>query len=109
MKQSGKKVVAMRITDTQIFRVTFLSLAICTMDVPNSASAQKSPYSGPNDRPAVSIYVTTGDSQWDPRYEPLDSEATIRAMFEHLAMTQGADRIYWRGQRDLTVLNNFEL
>lgn len=59
--------------------------------------------------PPLHAYVSTPDNQWDARYQPLDSVATVSAMFERYATVQGVSRVYWRGARAEAVLNHYDL
>jgi HEAT repeat protein len=56
---------------------------------------------------ALHAYVTPGDAQWDSRYPPLDSPATVAAFFEQLAGVQRVSRVYWRGEQNLNCLKNY--
>lgn len=58
------------------------------------------------ERGSLRVYVTTPDAQWDSRYPPLDSEATVSAFFEQLAVHHVA-RAYWRGSRADQVLQHY--
>jgi hypothetical protein len=43
-------------------------------------------------------YVSVGDCQWYSNILPMDSAATIDALFEWMANTYGVKRVYWRGE-----------
>ena len=43
------------------------------------------------------VYCGTGDHLWPWDREPVDSAATIDAMFDWMARTYGVRRMYWRG------------
>src|SRR5690349_20510879 len=45
-------------------------------------------------------YVTCGDNQWNLDSLPIDSAATVEAIFEFLSKTFQIKRIYWRGEQD---------
>jgi len=45
-------------------------------------------------------YASVGDNQWVSDWPPIDSSATVEALFEWLSGTYGAKRIYWRGEQD---------
>ncbi|HJN14970.1 MAG TPA: HEAT repeat domain-containing protein, partial [Armatimonadota bacterium] len=45
----------------------------------------------------IHVYCGTGDHLWVREREPVDSPATIDAMFEWMAETYGVKRVYWRG------------
>ncbi|HUS80791.1 MAG TPA: HEAT repeat domain-containing protein [Armatimonadota bacterium] len=45
----------------------------------------------------VHVYCSTGDHLWVGEREPVDSPATIDAMFEWMSDTYGVSCIYWRG------------
>ncbi|NPV46530.1 MAG: hypothetical protein HPY69_06215 [Armatimonadetes bacterium] len=51
-------------------------------------------------------YCSTGDNQWVSEWLPVDSPATIDAMFEWLRDTYGVQRMYWRGEQDRIWLEN---
>jgi len=53
---------------------------------------------GPDGRP-LHVFCGTGDNLWNPHVEPLDSPESVDAMFEWMAETYGASRIYWRGSQ----------
>ena len=84
--------------------VAIVAVAVSALVVPGSAM-QPRVTNLPSH--ALHAYVTTGDAQWDSRYEPLDSVETISSFFEHLAAVQHVSRVYWRGGRSLTHLKNF--
>jgi HEAT repeat protein len=54
--------------------------------------------SAQSDPPHVYAYVSVGDNQWSPDSLPVDSAATIEAMFEFLSKTFQMKRVYWRGE-----------
>ena len=43
------------------------------------------------------VFCGTGDHLWNPKVEPVDSPASIDAMFDWMADTYGINRMYWRG------------
>lgn len=51
-------------------------------------------------------YCSTGDNQWVSEWLPVDSAATIDAMFEWLRDTYGIQRMYWRGEQERIWLEN---
>src|SRR5262249_55475771 len=57
------------------------------------ASAESSPE-------RLYAYVTCGDNQWNLDSLPIDSPATVEAIFEFLAKTFHIERVYWRGEQD---------
>ncbi len=59
------------------------------------------------DRAGLHVYVTTPDAQWDSRYPPQDSVATVSAFFERLARVQNVSRVYWRGAQAESGLKHF--
>ena len=64
------------------------------------ASAQPPP-------PRLYAYASTGDNQWVSDWPPIDSPATVEALFDWLAGTYGAKRIYWRGEQDRMWLEHY--
>jgi HEAT repeat protein len=50
--------------------------------------------------PHVYAYVTCGDNQWNLDSLPVDSHATVEAIFEFLSNTFQIKRVYWRGEQD---------
>src|SRR5437016_3569614 len=48
----------------------------------------------------VYAYVTCGDNQWNLDSLPVDSPATVEAIFEFLSKTFQIKRVYWRGEQD---------
>src|SRR5437667_2923764 len=56
--------------------------------------------------PRVYAYVTCGDNQWNLDSLPVDSPATVQAIFEFLSDNFGLKRIYWRGEQDRMLLRN---
>lgn len=48
----------------------------------------------------LSVYCSTGDNQWVSDWQPVDSPATVDAMFEWLHDTWGVTRVYWRGEQE---------
>src|SRR5262249_32184235 len=61
--------------------------------------------SGP---PPVYAYVTCGDNQWNLDSLPVDSPATVEAIFEFLSKTFQMKRVYWRGEQDRLWLQNYQ-
>ena len=57
------------------------------------ASAQSNPAQ-------IYAYVTCGDNQWNLDSLPVDSPATLDAIFQFLSKTFQMKRIYWRGEQD---------
>ena len=45
-------------------------------------------------------YSSVGDNQWVSDWPPIDSPATVEALFEWLAETYHVRRMYWRGEQD---------
>src|SRR5437588_255905 len=56
--------------------------------------------------PHLFAYVTCGDNQWNLDSLPVDSPATVQAIFEFLSDNFGLKRIYWRGEQDRMLLRN---
>jgi hypothetical protein len=50
-----------------------------------------------------------GDNQWVSDWPPIDSPATVEALFEWLSRTYGVRRVYWRGEQDRMWLRNYLL
>jgi hypothetical protein len=50
--------------------------------------------------PHLYAYVTCGDNQWNLDSLPVDSPATVEAIFEFLFNTFYIKRVYWRGEQD---------
>jgi hypothetical protein len=46
------------------------------------------------------VYCSTGDNQWVSDWQPIDSPATVDALFEWLHDTHGVSRMYWRGEQE---------
>ncbi len=61
-----------------------------------SAAGQKRPDMTPGKMPLYA-FCGTGDHLWVAEREPVDSPATVDALFEWLAKTYGVKRMYWRG------------
>jgi hypothetical protein len=57
--------------------------------------------------PQVYAYVTCGDNQWNLDSLPVDSPATVEAIFEFLSKTFRMKRVYWRGEQDRIWLRNY--
>lgn len=53
------------------------------------------------------VYITVGDYQWETSGFPMDSAASIEALFEWMAKTYGVKRVYWRGEQDRIWLQNY--
>jgi len=52
------------------------------------------------------VYCGTGDHLWPWEREPVDSPATVDAMFDWMARTYGVTRMYWRGgQQEIWAAN----
>ena len=47
------------------------------------------------------VFCGTGDHLWGSYLDPVDSPATIEAMFEWMSETYGISRVYWRGAQSL--------
>lgn len=60
----------------------------------------------PPRHPRLYAYCSTGDNQWVSEWLPVDSRATIEAMFEWLRDTYGVQRMYSRGEQDRIWLEN---
>ena len=58
--------------------------------------------------PGIYVYVSVGDNQWVSQWPPIDSPATIEAMFDWLSRTYHVKRIYWRGEQDRMWLEHFQ-
>lgn len=58
------------------------------------------PLSAQATSPRLYAYVTCGDNQWNLDSLPVDSPATVEAIFEFLSKTFGVKRVYWRGEQD---------
>jgi len=52
-------------------------------------------------------YVSVGDNQWVSDWPPIDSPATVDALFEWLSQTYHVRRIYWRGEQDRMFLQHY--
>jgi len=59
-------------------------------------------------RQPLYVYCGPGDQQWVRNREPVDSAATIDAMFEWMAATYGVKRMYWRGEQDRMWLRYYK-
>jgi hypothetical protein len=55
----------------------------------------------------VYAYVSCADNQWNLDSLPVDSPATVEAIFEFLSKTFQMKRIYWRGEQDRMWLRYF--
>lgn len=55
----------------------------------------------------IYAYASVGDNHWYSKWLPMDSKATIDALFEYLARTHGIKRMYWRGESDRMWLQYF--
>ncbi|MBI3922543.1 MAG: HEAT repeat domain-containing protein [Armatimonadetes bacterium] len=51
-------------------------------------------------RQRVYAYASVGDNQWVSDWPPIDSPATVEALFEWLSKTYAVKRMYWRGEQD---------
>ncbi|MBI3921085.1 MAG: hypothetical protein HY318_06685, partial [Armatimonadetes bacterium] len=52
-------------------------------------------------------YSSAGDNQWVSDWPPIDSAATVRALFEWYAKTYNVKRMYWRGEQDRMWLQHY--
>jgi len=55
----------------------------------------------------IGCYVSTGDNDWLWTSPPVNSEASIEALFETLHKVYGVDRVYWRGAHAEWALDHF--
>src|SRR5882762_8407525 len=60
--------------------------------------------SAESNSPHLYAYVTCGDNQWNLDSLPVDSPATVEAIFEFLSKTFHIKRVYWRGEQDRMFL-----
>jgi len=60
--------------------------------------------SAQSNSPHLYAYVTCGDNQWNLDSLPVDSPATVEAIFEFLSKTFHIKRVYWRGEQDRMFL-----
>lgn len=67
---------------------------------PASAASDQWPVSAAPGPRRVYAYVTCGDNQWNLDSLPVDSPATVEAIFEFLSNTFRVKRVYWRGEQD---------
>ena len=51
--------------------------------------------------------VSVGDTQWVSDWPPVDSPATVDALFDWLGGTYGIRRVYWRGEQDRMWLEHY--
>ncbi|HXK61075.1 MAG TPA: HEAT repeat domain-containing protein, partial [Acidobacteriota bacterium] len=56
----------------------------------------------------VYAYVTAGDNQTSPEALPIDSQATVEAIFDWLFRTHQVKRVYWRGGQADMWIDHFE-
>lgn len=61
-----------------------------------------------SDKPLYA-YISTADFQWNVSDFPMDSAATIDALFEWMAAVYDVKRVYWRGEQDRIAFANYEL
>jgi hypothetical protein len=73
-------------------------LVVCTCQL--SANTSKWP---------VHVYCGTGDNLWNHKVEPVDSPATVEAMFEWMSQTYQVKRMYWRGATDDIWFKHFRI
>jgi hypothetical protein len=64
--------------------------------VPGSGFANEEQSAGDKRMPLY-VFCGTGDHLWGSYLDPVDSPATIEAMFEWMSDTYGISRVYWRG------------
>src|SRR5260370_18043781 len=69
--------------------------------------AGESARSMPPDGNPRTIYISTGDNQQLLSMYPLDSKATIEAVFDAIHTRYRADRIWWRGAQEELWANEF--
>lgn len=62
-----------------------------------------------NERFPLHAFCGTGDHLWVWDKEPVDSPATIEAMFEWMSRTYGINRMYWRGAGEHIWDRSFKL
>ncbi|MBM4081783.1 MAG: hypothetical protein FJ278_18910, partial [Planctomycetes bacterium] len=55
----------------------------------------------------VGCYVSTGDNDWLWTSPPVNSEASIEALFDSMQKVFGVDRVYWRGSHSEWVVDRF--
>ena len=84
----------------RIVGVMVLEPVVCAPSNPCAA--------GPEDGNPRTVYLSTGDSQ-DLLWPPLDSKASIEAMFTTLRKLYDVERIWWRGGQDEVWANQFVL
>lgn len=56
----------------------------------------------------VYAYASVGDNQWVSDWPPVDSPATVEALFDWLSRTYAVKRMYWRGEQDRMCLQHYE-
>lgn len=64
---------------------------------------------GGGQRSHAYAYVTCGDNQMNLDSLPVDSPATVEAIFEFLSQTFQMKRVYWRGEQDRMWLRYHEI
>ena len=57
----------------------------------------------------VYAYCGTGDNLWNHKVEPVDSPASIDAMFEWMSQTYKVKKMYWRGEQQEIWRTNYKL
>ncbi|MBI2301390.1 MAG: HEAT repeat domain-containing protein [Armatimonadetes bacterium] len=57
--------------------------------------------------PPLYVYASVGDNQWLCDWPPIDSPATVDALFDWLSRTYRAKRVYWRGEQDCMWLESY--
>ncbi len=71
-----------------------LIITILSCTQVNSASN-----AGVSGKQPIYAFCGVGDNLWNYEVEPVDSPATINAMFEWMSSTYGINRMYWREER----------
>ena len=56
----------------------------------------------------IYVYASVGDNQWVSDWPPIDSPATVDALFDWLSDTHHAKRIYWRGEQSRRWLRSHQ-
>jgi len=79
------------------------SALLCGLLIATSSAV--SPAQPSTDR--LYAYVSVGDNQWVSDWPPVDSPATVDALFDWLGGTYGIRRVYWRGEQDRMWLEHY--
>lgn len=59
------------------------------------------------EKPLAGCYISTGDNDWLWESPPVQSQASIEAVFDSLRKAHGVDRVYWRGFQSECIADGY--